>query len=263
MHEKKENKRDLLANERRKKILELLQEDGSARVKVLSGVFQVTEPTIRQDLEKLEQEGHIIREHGGAYLKTISQQVSSLSLQHLENLDKKSKIAAKALSFINDGDSLILDSGSTVTELAKLLSGRNGLTVITNALNIALLLGANPSCQLLVTGGEFKPPTLSLTGEQAAAFFNNAYVDKLFLAAGGISSNMELTYPSFNDLPVKRAMIRSAQETFLLADSSKFGNASFASLGSISQVNYIITDKELSKSMQDQVSSLGVTVIIA
>jgi DeoR/GlpR family transcriptional regulator of sugar metabolism len=79
----------MLGNERRKKILELLQEDGSARVKELSILFKVSEPTIRQDLEKLEQEGYIVREHGGAFLTTVSKQVGTLSLQHMENLDKK------------------------------------------------------------------------------------------------------------------------------------------------------------------------------
>ncbi len=253
----------MLANERRMKILELIQEDGSARVKNLSELFDVTEPTIRQDLEKLEADGHIIREHGGAYLRTMSQQVKTLSLQHTDNLEQKRKIAEKALTFVDDGDSIILDSGSTVSELAKLLDSKQNLTVITNALNIALALGTNPSCQLLVTGGEFKPPTLSLTGEKAAAFFKDAYVDKLFLATGGISPNLDLTYPGFNDLPVKKAMIESAGQTFLLADSSKFDKASFASLGKLSQVDYLITDHELTTDMKNRINDLGVKVIIA
>ena len=253
----------MLANERKMKILELIQEDGSARVKALSKMFNVTEPTIRQDLEKLEIEGHIIREHGGAYLKTMSEQVQTLSLQHTENLDLKKKIAEKALSLIHDGDSIVLDSGSTITELAKLVASVPNLKVITNALNVALVLGQNPSCQLMVTGGEFKPPTLSLTGEKAAAFFKNAYVDKLFLATGGISPNMDLTYPSFNDLIVKKAMIDSAGETYLLADSSKFGKASFASLGKLSLVDYIITDHELSSEIKARIDDLGVKVILA
>ena len=253
----------MLANERKMKILELIQEDGSARVKKLSEMFNVTEPTIRQDLEKLEAEGHIVREHGGAYLKTISHQVQTLSLQHTENLDLKKKIAEKALSFINDGDSIVLDSGSTITELAKLLVSIQNLTVITNALNVALVLGTNPSCELMVTGGEFKPPTLSLTGDKAAAFFKNAYVDKLFLATGGISPNMDLTYPSFNDLTVKKAMIDSAGKTFLLADSTKFGKASFASLGKLSLVDYLITDHDISSEMRARINDLGVEIILA
>ncbi len=244
-------------------ILEYIREDGSARVKALSKAFGVTEPTIRQDLEKLENDGFIIREHGGAYLRSMSHQVETLTLEHSEHLDLKHRIAMKAISFISDGDSLIIDSGSTMTELSKLLVSKKNLRVITTALNIALTLGTNPSCQLMVTGGEFKPPTLSLTGEKSAEFLKDVYVDKVFLASGGISQSLDLTYPTFSDLPVKHAMIASAKETFVLIDSSKFGKASFASLGSISQVDYLITDDGIDEEFKNSIESLGVKVIIA
>jgi len=109
----------MLAQQRRTKILELLQEEGSARVSSLSKLFGVSEPTIRQDLERLESYGYISREHGGAYLKTIPEQVRSLTLQHTENMDKKMRIGKTAAGLINDGDFIILDSGTTVTEIAR------------------------------------------------------------------------------------------------------------------------------------------------
>jgi DeoR/GlpR family transcriptional regulator of sugar metabolism len=253
----------MLAEQRRLKILELLQEEGSARVSYLSKTFGVSEPTIRQDLEKLEKEGYIIREHGGAFLKGISQQVDSLSLQHQENMDKKSRIGKKAAEFIQDWDSIILDSGSTVTEMAKNLTERQHLTIITNALNIALLIGSHPSIELLVTGGEFKAPTLSLTGEKAASFFYQLHVDKLFLATAGISWKAGLTYPGLSDLPVKQAMIDSASEVYLLADSTKIGTAAFASLGSLNLINYFITDDGISDKDTRLLEQKGVDVIIA
>jgi DeoR/GlpR family transcriptional regulator of sugar metabolism len=260
---KEEIGKDMLAAKRRERILELIQEDGSARVKILSSLFKVSEPTIRQDLEKLENEGFVTREHGGAFLRTVSQQVGSLTLQHMENLDKKMLIGKKAAQFVAPGNRIILDSGSTITELAKCLVGVENLTVITNALNIALIIGTNPSCDLLVTGGEFKAPTLSLTGDKAAFFFHNLYVDKLFLAAGGISPTFELTYPGFSDIVVKNSMIEVARETYLLADSTKFGKASFASLGSIRCVNYLITDDGIDPAIEREIAAMGVKVIIA
>jgi DeoR/GlpR family transcriptional regulator of sugar metabolism len=217
---------------------------------------------VRQDLEKLEEEGLVLKEHGGASLKSISQQVKSLSLQHLENLDKKMLIARKAAEYVNNGDSVILDSGSTVTELAKNLTGRQGLKVITNALNIALNLGANGSCEVLMTGGEFKAPTLSLTGERAADFFREIHVDKLFLATGGISSALNLTYPGFADLPVKRAMIEAAEHVYLVADSTKIGKSAFASLGAIDMVHTFITDSGLSPKLRAEIERRGVEVIV-
>jgi len=257
-----DNGKDLLASERRNKILELLQEEGSARVRELSLLFKVSEPTVRQDLERLEEQGFITRVHGGAFLRTVSQQVSSLTLQHMENLDKKAAIARRAAEFVAPYDRIILDSGSTMTELARCLAGVENLTVITNALNIALIMGANPKCQLMVTGGEFKAPTLSLTGDKAALFFQNLFVDKLFLATGGISPAFELTYPGINDIPVKNAMIQVARETYLLADSSKFGKVSFASLGSMKGIHVLITDAGIDPDTADRIRAMGVQVII-
>jgi Transcriptional regulators of sugar metabolism len=253
----------LLAQERRKRILELIQEDGSARVNALSSLFEVSEPTIRQDLEVLDQQGFVTREHGGAFLRTVSRQVSELTLQHRENMDKKALIAKKAAELVRPGDRIILDSGSTITELAKCLSGATELVVVTNAINIALIIGANPNCELMVTGGDFKAPTLSLTGEKAAAFFRNIYVDKLFLATGGISPTLELTYPGYSDLAVKKAMIDASKEIYLLADSTKFGVASFASLGVMDYVDALVTDSGVSEETRKQLEALGVRLIIA
>ena len=253
----------MLAQERRMKILELLQEEGSARVSYLSEAFGVSEPTVRQDLERLEQEGHIIREHGGAYLRSVSSQVRSLSLQHMEHIEKKEVIARRAAEFIDNGDRLILDSGSTVTEISKLLKEKEELTIVTNALNIALIVGAEYGFELFVTGGEFKAPTLSLTGPKAQSSLENVYVDKLFLATGGISPSLELTYPGLADLPVKRAMIEAATTVFLVADSTKIGKRSFASLGSMGDVDVFITDSGIDSESRRRIEELGVAVVIA
>jgi len=253
----------MLAQQRRKKILELLQEEGSARVSSLSKLFEVSEPTVRQDLERLEADGYISREHGGAHLKTIPEQVRSLTLQHTENMDKKMRIGKKAAGMIEDGDFIILDSGTTVTEIAKNLQSKKGLKIITNSLNIALLLGAHHEFEVMVTGGEFKAPTLSLTGEKAADFFEQIYVNKLFLATGGVSIETGLTYPGFNDIQVKKAMIESATETYLVADSTKIGRTSFAALGPVELVQYLITDADINPKTKQQLENRGIQVIIA
>lgn len=232
----------MLANLRREKIFELIKEDGSAKVIDLAKIFKVTEVTIRQDLEKLEKSGLVVREHGGGYLKNVENQVRAFSLVHQENMDKKELIAQKCVEFIENGDTIILDSGSTTTEIAKKIVGIKNLTVITNALNIALILGAQSNIDVVMTGGEFKPPTLSLTGQKAADFFEGINVQKLFLATAGLSLKFGLTYPSISDLVVKKAMIDAADTTYLVADSTKIGKSAFASLGALSLINYIITD---------------------
>ena len=253
----------MLAVQRREKIMELLLEDGSAKVLNLAKLFKVTEVTIRQDLEKLEKDGLIIREHGGAYLKNIKDQVQTFSITHQDNLDKKGLIADKCLEFIEPGDTIILDSGSTTTEIAKRLKGWKNLTVITNALNIALILGAESGIEVIVTGGEFKPPTLSLTGQKAADFFKGLYAQKLFLATAGISLKAGLTYPSISDLVVKKAMIDAATTTYLVADSTKMGKDAFASLGALSLIDFIITDSAVEEKHKQLFKDNEIELIIA
>lgn len=241
----------------------LIREDGHAKVNQLSKIFKVTEVTIRQDLEKLEKEGLVEREHGGAFLKNVGSQVKSITLQNQDFMAEKEAIAQKALDFIKDGDTIILDSGSTTTEIAKIMTGYTNLTVITNALNIALILGADPGITVVVTGGEFKAPTLSLTGQKAADFFENLHVDKLFLATAGITLKSGLTYPSISDICVKRAMIESANTVYLVADSSKIGKSSFASLGALSLIDFLITDSKIKEKEMIQLKEHDIKVLTA
>jgi DeoR/GlpR family transcriptional regulator of sugar metabolism len=254
----------MLPHQRREKILELIREDGQAKVIGLSRIFKVTEVTIRQDLERLEKEGLVKRDHGGAVLVDIDTRVKTITLQNQKkNMPEKAAIARKAVSFIENGDTIILDSGSTTTEIAKLLVDFQNITVITNALNIALILGAHPNINLVVTGGEFKAPTLSLTGQKAADFFYNLNADKLFLATAGISLKSGLTYPSISDICVKRAMIESANEVYLVADSTKIGINSFASLGALSLISLLITDPKLSKEDEEMLKNNDIAYILA
>jgi DeoR/GlpR family transcriptional regulator of sugar metabolism len=147
----------MLAEQRRDKIVELIRENGNVRVSYLSEIFQVSEPTIRQDLIKIESGGEIARDHGGAYLKSIQSSVKSLALQHRENMNLKSKIGKKAAEFVKSQSFIILDSGTTVTELAKNITTLRELRVITNSINIALILGAEPGMEVHMTGGNSNP----------------------------------------------------------------------------------------------------------
>src|SRR5690349_4634996 len=117
-------RQNLLAEPRRMKILEWLQEEGSARVRDLSAAFAVSEATIRQDLERLDADGYITREHGGAYLKSVPQQVESMSLHHVQNMDRKQRIGQAAAALVSDHETIIIDSGTTTTQFAENLRTR-------------------------------------------------------------------------------------------------------------------------------------------
>lgn len=252
----------MFQDQRREKILQLLQENGSCRVQELKELFKVSEPTIRADLESLEKTGLITRQHGGAFINNLNTQAVSLDLPSRGNEEQKARIGKKAASYVGNGDNVILDSGTTVTEMIKHLGDRTGLNIVTNALNVALHLGMEPTNHVLVVGGEFKPPTLSLTGEKGLSLFENLYVEKLFLATGGFSLEAGLTYPSFSDIALKRAMIASAKTVYLLADSSKLEKVQFASLGCVDKIKYLLTDDGIDPEYAKKLRAAGITVVI-
>ena len=252
----------MFQDQRREKIMELLRENGSCRVQELSELFNVSEPTIRGDLEALEKSHAITRQHGGAYINDFASFTDSLKLEHREHMEEKRRIALKAAEYINSGDNIILDSGSTLTELAKLITDRKNLNIITPALNITLMLGAEPTNHIILAGGELKPPTLSVTGEKAVLVFKDLYVEKLFLATGGFSLNAGLTYPGTSDLPLKEAMVNSAHTIYLLADSSKLEKIYFASLKIQKKINYLFTDDKIETSYIKKLNDLGIEVIV-
>lgn len=253
----------MIPHKRRLEIIKLLEEEGSSEVGHLAKLFKVTEVTIRKDLEKLEGEGFITKEHGGAFLKMRPDRLLSLSMSNTENMDKKARIGRRAASFVKNGDTVIIDSGTTTTELAKEIADRNRLTVITTSLSVALHLGSNPGIEIHMTGGELKAPTMSLTGHQAAEFFANIHAEKLFLSAMGLSFKTGLTYTGISDVIVKKAMLKAATKVYLLADSTKIEKQSFASLGDLNLIHTLITDSGIDPQHRALLEKQKIEVIIA
>ena len=253
----------LLSEPRRRRILEWIQEEGSVRVRELAAAFQVSEATIRQDLERLEQDGHITREHGGAFLNAGPAPAGTMVLHHQENMDQKRRIGALAAGLVGDGETIILDAGTTTTEIALRLTARRNLTVITNALNIAVILGSVPGNAVHMPGGQFKGPTLSLSGDASVEYFRNIFAGKLFLATAGVSLETGLTYPSFADLQLKEAMIRAARHVYLVADASKINKPSFTRLGSMDVIQTFVTDSAIGEADARAFRDRGIEVLIA
>lgn len=233
----------MFAQQRRVRILRFLEEHSSAKVRQLSALLKVSSVTVRKDLAELETQGLIVTEHGGAYLS--SNQQPSLN-GAAENLSAKRKIAAAAANFVENGDTLILHSGTTVAEFAKQIVSRRNLTAITTSIDVAHLLAAHRHIRLHVTGGELIPGTDGLSGPQAAQFFEGVFVDKLFMSAVGLSPQTGVGYSGTSELAVQKAMIKSARRVFLMLDSSKIGKQALASLGDVSLVHVVITDDGIS-----------------
>jgi DeoR/GlpR family transcriptional regulator of sugar metabolism len=233
---------------RTEKIFERVRAAKLVKLSELSSEFGVSMPTIRKDIDELQRLGHVERVHGNVRLRAApaSEPVRrAYETPVLPTSPEKALIGKKAASLIANGDSIILDCGATATELAKNLLDRQNLRIVTNALNIAILLGAEPTNRVMLTGGLFKPETIAVSGEKASTFFEGMFVDKLFLAAGGVSMESGISYPDFIDLHVKRAMIDAAKTVYLLADSGKFGKREFAAFGAMDRVDYLVTDQGL------------------
>jgi DeoR/GlpR family transcriptional regulator of sugar metabolism len=248
---------------RTERILERVQAAKLVKLSELSSEFGVSMPTIRKDIDELQRLGRVERVHGNVRLKSAPSDGSSSTYDDaiLPTSDEKALIGKKAASLISNGDSVILDCGATTTELAKNLLDRQNLRIVTNALNIAILLGARHSNRVMLTGGMFKPETIAVSGEKASEFFEGMFVDKLFLAAGGVAIESGISYPDFIDLHVKRAMIDAAKTVYLVADSKKFGKREFATFGAMDRVDYVVTDKALADEYVAWLTGMGVKII--
>lgn len=247
---------------RRARILDVLQENGVCYVTDLCKQFSVSEPTIRNDLMVLEQEGKLTRQHGGAFLSTTQKSIS-LELEPRGHEEEKKIIGEKAASLVHDGDSLIIDSGSTTTAFARYLKERKDLTIVTNAINIALLMGKEPSNHVLLIGGVLKSPTLSLTGDKGLGILDGIHVEQMFLATGGITIQEGLTYPSDSDIKIKMKMIQASREVILLADSSKVGQVRFSSLGGVDLIDTLVTDSKIKDEQVKALQGKGIRILLA
>lgn len=239
--------------ERRSKIMALTQRQGRCTVADLARELNVSEVTVRQDLDFLEKQGLLRRTHGGAILPSGSGMERPFQVVETAYKQEKERIAAAAAQMIQPGDTLILDVGTTVTELARQLLNYRNLTVFTNALNIAVLLEANSNITTVVTGGTLRPAQHSLVNPYAELILDKIHVDTVFLGVSGITVEAGLTNVNLAEAELKEVFIKAAQRRIVLADSSKVGTVALAKIANIQDVDLLITDTGADP---DQIQSL-------
>jgi DeoR family fructose operon transcriptional repressor len=254
----------LFVEERKMKILEFIEEHRKATVVELCQQFKVSSATIRNDLRDLEITGLLIRTHGGAMVKTKTGLEPDMSLRKVQHLEEKRRIAEAALGLVEDGDTIILDTGTTTYELARLLGEKRDLTVVTNDLPIALLLEDSDSVRVVVVGGMIRRKfhctvASSFSGMNA---LSNLTVDKAFMAANGFSLEKGASTPDLNHSETKKLMISIAARVILLFDSSKMGRNSFAIFAPPDKIDAVVTDS-LREEERRQMEESGIEVIIA
>ena len=237
----------MLSEERRRAIVELVQEDGRVLVRDLGKRFRTSLITIRKDLEFLHHQGQLERTHGGALpVKTGALMDSSLQEKQQLHRQEKTRIAAAAAHMIGKGQVIILDSGTTTTAIARSCRHLKNLTIITNAMNIAAELADSP-VEVLLTGGVLRKNSFSLVGPLAEESLRKLSADLLFLAVDGFDVTYGLTTPNLLEARVNRAMAESARRTVVVCDSSKFGRRSLSLILPTSAVHETITDKNILK----------------
>lgn len=255
------NNSAMFQEERRRQILKILDEEERVMTKDLQEKFNTTPVTIRKDLAVLEENGQLKRTHGGAIKSKEFFQGFSLSEKEKMFLDEKSKIVSYAAKLISSGDTVILDSGSTTSMLAKEIKGMSGVTVITNAINIAFDLSKSDN-EVILTGGQLKKDSLTLIGPLADDVIMKISAGKLFFGVDGIDFDAGLTTPDFVEANTTRMMMSIVGEKILLADPSKFGRRSLAVISPIEEIDTLITTKPLEESSIKKLDMLDVEVVI-
>jgi len=251
-----------LAEDRQRQIMTLLQESGALRIGELTEIFDVSDETVRRDLTALEEQGLLTRTRGGALAESVHLE-TSFQRRMRENGAAKLQIAQVAASYVEDGSTIIIDSGSTMAHLVRQLRSKRDLVVITNGITHVEDLLSNPTLTVVVTGGLIRRATMGAAGPLAVESLSSLHADHTFIAASGFSASAGMTYPSFDEVAVKRAMISAGVDVTLLADGTKSGRASMVKVAPLTELNRIITSQPISASEQSKIRDLGVELIIA
>ena len=234
----------MLAIERRREILARLSVDGKVIVSELARDFNVTEETIRRDLERLDKEGLVSKTHGGAVSKQNPALDLPYNIREGVNVLQKQKISDEISELINDGERIMLDSSSTALYVVKKLKNKKNLTIITNSVKILIELADKPDWTVLSTGGLLKNGALSLTGSSAEKMINSYHVDTAICSCKGIDTVMGVTDSNEKDSLIKQAMFASAERRILALDAEKFDRKSFVRVCGFRDIDLIVTDGE-------------------
>ncbi|MET0863874.1 MAG: DeoR/GlpR family DNA-binding transcription regulator [Nakamurella sp.] len=253
----------MYAPERQQAILGHARSAGRVDVNGLADLFEVTPETIRRDLTGLERRGVLRRVHGGAIPVERLAMELPVDQRFGQNAAQKDRIAKAALEQLPENGSIIIDAGTSTVRFADLLPADREFTVVTHGLPIAGLLAERPNITLHLVGGQVRGGTLAAVGSWAEREYAGVFADVAFAGTNGVTAARGLTTPDIAEAAVKRALMRSARRTVVLADHSKFGREEFAHVADLSEVDTIITDSEVDADMVQEIEEAGPEVIRA
>lgn len=250
-----------LNTERLQLIERFINERQHVRVAELSKYFEVSEPTIRRDLQKLEEMGRIRRAHGGASAVEQAMPEPPIAQRVVECIEEKRRIGQATAQLIQDGETIFLGSGTTTLEVARYLHEKKNLTVITNAINVAQCLASNPDINVIITGGVLRHSELSMIGYIVEQTLKELHADKVIVSMRAVSVNEGLTNHNLLETMTDRKIIQLAREVILVADHSKFGKVSTAVVAPITAVHKVVTDAQTPQETIQSLRAKGITVI--
>jgi DeoR family transcriptional regulator, aga operon transcriptional repressor len=250
----------LSASGRRANIRALVARQGVVRTEDLSQAFEVSLVTIRNDLDLLSREGVLIRDRGGAVANTTTTMTTAFNQRAELNLEEKRRIGVAAARLVQAGDTVILDAGSTMMEMAKQMVEVSPLTVVTNALNVAMQVGSLRDVNVILIGGSLNRDTISIIGPTASQNLQDLRVQKAFISTHAMDE-IGLTDPSIEVAQVKRAMIQAARQVILVVDSSKWRKQGFAKVVELAAIHTIVTDDRLPDDAVSIIERRGIELI--
>jgi DeoR/GlpR family transcriptional regulator of sugar metabolism len=255
----------LLAEQRRRKILDLIEQRGQITVRDLVDKFSISAVTARGDLDALASEGMVVRSHGGAVRRLEASQDYPLRLKETLHHAEKVRIGKAAAELIQSHETVILDSGTTTAELARHLKSRRlqSVTVITHALNVASELVDATDISVIMIGGVLRPVSGSFVGPQAEAMLKEFHADRLFLAVDGFDLEVGPSTPDVLEAQLNSLMMQISKEVNVVADFSKLGRRSVSRIGVLSQIHRLITDARVPPEFSDALRRSKIDVIAA
>ena len=248
---------------RRQRILELLAQEGQVKVIQLSELFHTTPVTIRSDLAALEKDGYLKRVTGGAVQTVRNFYTMDAQQRKNYNSEAKAAVAKAAAELIDDGDTLLINSGTTTLLIAAELKKRNSLNIVTNSMAVAVELASCPTFRVLLLGGEVNAQYSFSYGNTALEKLSRYKADKAILSIDGIHSQAGITTYHAEESPICRMMMERSHETIVAADFSKFGFESFSNIADIQSADYYVTNKTADPGTVASIKELGKKVIFS
>ncbi|HAK47129.1 MAG TPA: DeoR/GlpR transcriptional regulator [Spirochaeta sp.] len=251
-----------VSDKRKLHIRESIKNSGIVSVSELAGELSVSEMTIRRDLSDLENEGFLKRTHGGA-VREVSRSYEPPFMVRLElGSEAKQRIGARAASYLEEGDTIAVDSGTTALEFAKQLQHFRNLTIVTPSIHIASIFLSNPGIETILAGGLVRKKEGSLVGEITRRTFENLYFDKFFLSTAALSVEAGYTEYILEDAEIKNLIISHSKKTIALMDSSKLGRTTFSQVCKLNETDILITEDEPEQSVKQALLESNVIIDI-